>query len=71
MTAIPDRDWLDIDEFYPAHLAERRLLIAGRRADVLTAIDGSAAMKAELLEVLIMHLCTRHPRSGSPGMAEA
>lgn len=61
LTSIAEAGWIDIDEHYPAHLAERRRLLAERRAAVLAETPGSEAMQAELLEVLAGHLCRHHP----------
>lgn len=61
LTSIAEADWIDIDEHYPAHLAERRRLLQERRPEVLAEAPGSELMQAELLAILAGHLCGHHP----------
>lgn len=61
LTAVAEQDWIEIDEHYPAHLAERNRLLDRQRDDVLEATAGSETMQAELLEVLVAHLVRHHP----------
>ena len=55
------RDLIEIDERYPAELAERRRLLAERRHDVFAAEPGSEAACAEVLERLAAVLPDRYP----------
>lgn len=61
LTAVAEPDWIEVDEHYPAHVAERHRLLNGQRAEVLEATPGSEAMQAELLEVLADHLARQYP----------
>ena len=45
------------DDQYLEQMAQRRLLLATRRDEVLAATPGSGAMCAEALAVLVAHLC--------------
>ena len=56
----PD-DLVEIDERYPAEMAERRELLATRHADVFAAEPGSGAARAEVLEVLVALVLRRYP----------
>jgi len=60
LTSIAEASWIDIDEHYPAHLAERRQLLDERRPEVLAETHGSEPLQRELLEVLAGHLCRHH-----------
>ena len=61
LTACPERDWIEIDATYPAEMAQRRALLATRRAEVFAALPGSEAARAETLAVLAAHLPARFP----------
>ena len=54
-------DWIEIDDRYPAEMAERRTLLATRHAEVFAALPASAAARAETLALLADHLATHHP----------
>ncbi len=60
LTAVAEPAWIEFDEHYPAHLAERHRLLDEQRAEVLEAVPGSEAMQAELLAVLADHLAEHH-----------
>jgi hypothetical protein len=60
--ALDLRDWIELGPDTPAQMAERRRLLAGRRADVLDALPGSEAAQGELLGCLIEHLLDRFPQ---------
>lgn len=45
------------DDQYPALMARRRDLLDTRKDDVLAVTEGSGAMRAEALAVLVAHLC--------------
>lgn len=51
----------EIDALYPAEMAERRRLLAGRHADVFATTPGAGPACAELLRMLADHLPRRHP----------
>jgi dimethylamine monooxygenase subunit A len=53
--------WIEIDESFVDQLAERRRLLAERRAEVLAALPESRAGQQELLELLLDHLPRRFP----------
>ena len=61
LVACPEAAWIEIDERYPAELAERRGLLASRRADVFAALPGSEPARAEVLALLAAHLPARFP----------
>jgi hypothetical protein len=44
------------DDQYPAQMAQRRVLLDTRKGDVLAVTEGSGAMRAEALAVLVAHL---------------
>ncbi len=52
---------IEIDEHYPAEMAERRRLLAERHHDVFAALPGSEAACAEVLETLATMLPARFP----------
>lgn len=61
LTACAEADWLEIDDRYPEEMAERRDLLATRRAEVLAMQPGAEAAGAELLGMLAAHLVRHHP----------
>ncbi|MBL6078147.1 DUF3445 domain-containing protein [Belnapia sp. T18] len=61
LVACPEAAWIEIDERYPAEMAERRALLATRRADVLATRPGSETAQAEVLALLAAHLPARFP----------
>ncbi|WP_419897615.1 heme-dependent oxidative N-demethylase family protein [Roseomonas sp. USHLN139] len=61
LQSVPEVEWLEIDATYPAQLAERRRLIATRRAEVIGALPGTEAAQQELLAMLAAHLPRRYP----------
>jgi dimethylamine monooxygenase subunit A len=61
LLACPEPDWIELDERYPAELAERRGLLTTRHADAFAAIPGSEAARAEVLAMLAAHLPARYP----------
>ena len=61
LTACPERDWIELDATYPGEMAQRRTLLATRRAEVFAAQPGSEAARAETLGVLAAHLPARFP----------
>ena len=56
----PD-ELVEIDERYPAELAERRELLATRHAEVFAAVPGTEAARAEVLELVAALLPRRYP----------
>jgi hypothetical protein len=54
-------DLLEIDEHYPAEMAERRRLLAANREAVFAAVPGSEAACAEVLARLAAFLPERYP----------
>jgi dimethylamine monooxygenase subunit A len=59
--ALDPADWIEIDHRLGDQLAERRRLLAERRAEVLAALPESRAGQRELLELLLDHLPQRFP----------
>jgi hypothetical protein len=61
LMAVPETEWFDIDEHYPAQIAERQRLMAERPADVFGKQPGSKAACCEALTMLIEHLTRVYP----------
>lgn len=61
LVAIAEAQWLEIDGEYPAHLAERRRLLAERRPAVVAATPGSESAQHEVLATLAAHLARHYP----------
>ena len=61
LVAAPPDELIELDEHYPAEMAERRRLLAVRHGDVFAALPGSEAARAEVLEVLAELLPRRFP----------
>jgi dimethylamine monooxygenase subunit A len=59
--ALEPAEWIEVDDRFAAQLAERRRLLAERRADVLAALPESAPGQRELLQLLLDHLPERFP----------
>jgi hypothetical protein len=59
--ALDLAEWIEIDHSFTAQLAERRRLLAQRRAEVLAALPESAAGQQETLELLLDHLPEHFP----------
>ncbi len=59
--AVPESEWFEIDQHYPAEIGERHRLMAGHRADVFGVEPGSDAACAETLTMMIEHLTSMHP----------
>jgi hypothetical protein len=70
LTAQDPDELIEIDELYPAELAERRHLLAERRDEVFAARPGSEAARAEVFALLADLLPRRFPAwFGSAGGA--
>lgn len=54
-------EMIELDERYPAEMAERRALLEGRREEVLAWVPGSEAARAEVLATLARMLPARYP----------
>jgi hypothetical protein len=61
LVARDPAELIEIDEHYPAEMAERRRLFAEHRAEVYAALPGSEAACAELLALLVDLLPRRFP----------
>lgn len=62
---IDEREWIDIDGHYAAHMAEKARLLGERHGEVFDALSGSEAAQGECLTRLLEHL-TKH----RPGIVE-
>ncbi|MCB4820473.1 heme-dependent oxidative N-demethylase family protein [Roseicella aerolata] len=61
LLSCPAAAWIELDDRYPAEMAERRDLLASRHAEVFAACPGSEAARAEVLALLAAHLPQRFP----------
>jgi len=61
LTACPRADWIELDQHYPAEMAERRHLLATRRDEVFAAVPGSDQARQETWGVLAAHVAGRWP----------
>lgn len=61
LTSLPPDELIEIDDRYPADMAERRALFDGRRSDVLAAIPGTADACREVLDRVADVLPRRFP----------
>ena len=61
LTACPPGELVEIDDRYPAEMAERRALLACRHGEVFAACAGSEAARAETLRHVAELLPRRHP----------
>lgn len=61
LLACPEAEWFELDDRYPAEMAERRDLLATRHAEVFAACPGSEAARAEVLALVAGHLPRHHP----------
>ena len=53
--------WIEIDEQYEAELAQKRYLLANRRAEVFGALPAGLQGSGEVLENLVDYLPTHFP----------
>jgi hypothetical protein len=53
-------DWIEIDDYFVAQLAEKRRLLAAHHDEIVVAEPAAAAPARELLDVLADHLCRVH-----------
>lgn len=61
LVTVPEPEWFEIDQHYPAEIAERQRLLAEHRAEVFGVMPGSEAARHETLTMLIEHLTRVHP----------
>ncbi len=61
LVAIRSDELIELDERYPAEMAERRGLLEARRAEVFAACPGSEAARRETLDTLVALLPVRFP----------
>ena len=61
LVAVKPDDLIELDERYPAEMAERRALLTGRHADVFAACPGSEPACREALDRLAPLLTERFP----------
>lgn len=55
-------DWIEVDARLPDYLDEKARVTAAHPAETFVAEPGSEAGQAELLELLVEHLCVRFPQ---------
>jgi hypothetical protein len=53
-------EWIEIDDYCGAQLAEKRRLLAEKPAEIVIALPSARAAADELLALLADHLCTVH-----------
>jgi len=58
LVTLPESAWFELDDRYPAELAERRRLLAERHDDVFAALPISDAARAETLAMVAENLGT-------------
>jgi hypothetical protein len=61
LVAVPETDWLEIDDRYHPDMAERRRLLSTAHADVFAATPQSDAARQEALALIVGGLTTHHP----------
>lgn len=61
LTSVAPDELIEIDDRYPAEMAERRGLLASRHADVFAACPGTDAARAETLDRIAALLPARFP----------
>jgi hypothetical protein len=61
LVSTPVEAWFEIDDRYPAEMAERRRLLATGHDAVFAALPESDAARAEALAMITDHLTTAHP----------
>ena len=61
LQACPPDELIELDDRYPAEMAERRALLTERRNDVFAACPGSEGARAAVLARLADHLPARFP----------
>jgi len=61
LTSCPRADWIELDQHYPAEMAERRHLLATRRDEVFAVVPGSELARQETWDVLAAHVAGRWP----------
>ena len=61
LVTVPEAAWFELDDRYATEMAERRRLLAERRAEVFAALPGSDAARSETLGLVTDHLATHHP----------
>ena len=53
-------DWIEIDDYFRAQLAEKRRLLAAHPDEIVIALPSAQDAARELLDVLASHLCAIH-----------
>ncbi len=61
LTQLDVKDWIEVDENWPAYLAEKRRLYAEMPEKVIVSEAGSEAAQEEVLAILTAHLATNSP----------
>jgi hypothetical protein len=62
LTTVAESAWFEIDDRYPAEMAEKHDLLRDRHQDVFAALSVSDAARAEALHETVANLTTHHPR---------
>jgi hypothetical protein len=60
LLTVPDAAWFELDDHYPAEMAERRRLLTERHTEVFAALPVSDAARAEALAEVAANLVTHH-----------
>jgi dimethylamine monooxygenase subunit A len=61
LVTAAEADWFELDQHYPAEMAERRRLLQTAHADVFAALPVSAKARQEALALIVAALTTHHP----------
>jgi hypothetical protein len=61
LTAVPEREWFEIDSLYLDEMRQRRELLATRRDQVFAALPGSEEACRETLELVVDNLTRCRP----------
>jgi dimethylamine monooxygenase subunit A len=61
LVAVPEAEWFEFDEHYPAEMAERGRLLKCAHPEVFAAMPQSDTARREALDLIVAALTTHHP----------
>lgn len=61
LMALSYDDWLEVDEFFAEHVAEKSRLLTEHYDEVFQAVAGSEAGQREVLDAVLEHMTSHHP----------